>query len=217
MPENKTKNPSNKQKTSRFILFSIPLTIIIAILIGGYWLFAEYRKYNGNNDQSNFFYLYSQSEFFIEGLICYPEIVITRNKHLMELTLTNQLNSEIKNIKVSFIFPEESAVSIISNDGSSLVSFEKLSANEKKTKNIKFSLKKVENLEIKFSLRVVINGKIIEKNYEMRVKEPSLNYSKVVPYIFSLIVAFWSIVFTTYLSERAKEIFPGKPENEQNI
>jgi hypothetical protein len=91
----------------------------------------------------------------LKGSIVYPANISLDEEQSIELTLINYSNTPVLGIKSFLIYPEDAAITITSNKGSSIMDFGILEANETKTQKIKFFLKKsTGKCEMELKLRI---------------------------------------------------------------
>ena len=139
----------SQKKNEKWKLVLYGLILLIVLILACIWLFIL-------DDQE---IAPIQSKLFpkhpLKGSIVFPANISLDEEQTIELTLINNSNTPVVGIKSSLIYPEDAAVTITSNKGSSIMNFGTLEANETKTQKIKFLLKKsIGKSEMEVRLRI---------------------------------------------------------------
>ncbi|NIR06296.1 MAG: hypothetical protein GTN82_12815 [Candidatus Aminicenantes bacterium] len=143
----------------------------------------------------------------IKGFISYPPRVSVGHEEMIELMLTNNSNSTIEEVKSFVIYPQETAVKITSNNGSSMTNFEKMEVNETKSKALKFQLEKKPTGEDEIKITLEITSKtlpeILEKPYPISIPiHPWPWIKSIILHLLKLLGIYIIIPIVVYIREK---------------
>ena len=194
---NLTKKEKNKVRKALFWRYSLILVFsifIIAIEVSVLYVVPDVYDDDLRSNSST-----------INCSINFPLYVAKGDEKIIELTITNMSGDSISDVKSSLVWQEKPPISIISNQGSSVIDFGTLKVNETKTTKIEFVLNRsISKEEIGFTWKVLRGNRIeIERPYKMVKIFPYIQ--KLTRWIIYVVGSALAVFFMSLITEKAKE------------